>query len=116
LEFLNLFLIGNVVDRAHGLCRSERCASPPWIGHPLMAARLAETRRAAAVGHGSYLWHFGEIERECAMLTFGSMGRWGSRIGWEVEMNDDGQQSSLGGHVGKSVVGDSGSLGAFYRS
>jgi hypothetical protein len=30
-------------------------------------------------------------------------------------VNGGGRQSSLGGHVGRSVVGDNGSLGAFYR-
>jgi hypothetical protein len=49
------------------------------------------------------------------VLTVGGVGRRGSRISWEAEMNGGGQQSSLGGHVGRSVVGDNVSLGAFYR-
>jgi hypothetical protein len=36
-------------------------------------------------------------------------------IGWEVEMSGGGRQSSLGGHAGRTVVGDDDSLGAFYR-
>jgi hypothetical protein len=50
------------------------------------------------------------------VLTFGGVGWRGSRIGWETEMNDGGRQPSLGGYAGRSVVGDGGSLGAFYRS
>jgi hypothetical protein len=47
------------------------------------------------------------------MLTVGGAGWWGSRIGWEVEMNNDGRRSLLGGHAGRSVVGDDDSLDAF---
>jgi hypothetical protein len=50
------------------------------------------------------------------MLTVGGAGWWGSRIGWEVEMNNDERRSSLGGHARRSVVGDDDSLDAFYRS
>jgi hypothetical protein len=36
-------------------------------------------------------------------------------IGWEVEMSGGGRQSSLGGHAGRTVVGNDDSLSAFYR-
>jgi hypothetical protein len=49
------------------------------------------------------------------VLTVCGAGRWGCGINWEAEMNGGGQQSSLGGHAGSNVVGDDGSLGAFYR-
>jgi hypothetical protein len=49
------------------------------------------------------------------MLTIGGVGRRGSGIGWEAQMNGGGRKSSLGGHVGRSVVGDNSSLGASYR-
>jgi hypothetical protein len=49
------------------------------------------------VGHDSYMWHFGEIEGGSVVLTICGAGRWGSRFGWEAEMND-GRQSSFGGY------------------
>jgi hypothetical protein len=39
-----------------------------------------------------------------------------SGVDWEAEMNVGKRQSLLGGHEGRSVVGDDGSPGAFYRS
>jgi hypothetical protein len=39
------------------------------------------------------------------VLTVDGTRQRGSRIGWEVEMNGGGRQSSLGGHVKLSVVG-----------
>jgi hypothetical protein len=56
--------------------------------------------------------HFNEIEGGSAMLTIGGVGRWGSRIDSEAEMNGGGWQSSLRGHV-MSVVGNNNSINAF---
>jgi hypothetical protein len=50
------------------------------------------------------------------VLTVGGTRRWDSGIGWEAEMNGGGRQSSLGGHTGRSVVGDGGLLSAFYKA
>jgi hypothetical protein len=49
------------------------------------------------------------------VLTICDMGWRGTKIILETEMNGGEGQSSLGGHVGRNVVGDDGSLIAFYK-
>jgi hypothetical protein len=66
-----------------------------------MVTWLAEARCMATTSHGGYLRHFGEIEGGDAVLTIDGMGQRDSGIGWETEMNDGGQPSSLGGHAGR---------------
>jgi hypothetical protein len=49
------------------------------------------------------------------VLTVDGLEWQASGIDWEAEMNGGERQSLFGGHAGKSVVGDGGSLDAFYR-